>query len=59
MLPLYQALKISMPYPYATMRPVPSITLPMLSMWRWVMKSPSLKTARSGTARVMTMAKPA
>src|ERR1017187_6571586 len=32
----YQAMKISIPYPYATMNPVASITLPILSIWRSV-----------------------
>src|SRR3569833_3680708 len=32
----YHAMNASMPYPYATMKPVASMTLPMLSMCRSV-----------------------
>ena len=57
-LPLYQDVKNSIPYAYATIRPVSNMTLHMLSMCRGVMSALSPNRLRAGMASVRTIAKP-
>src|SRR5579864_3084603 len=57
-LALYQAMKASKTYEYATISPVASMTLAMLSRWRMVIRSCNPYMARSGMAKTSTMAKP-
>src|SRR4051812_12813983 len=55
---LYQAIKASKMYEYATICAVASITLAQLSRCRMVIRSPSPYIARRGIASTRTMANP-
>src|SRR3972149_10481774 len=57
-LPEYHAMKNSMPYEYATIRPVASVILAMFSRWRVVISSSRWKKERTGMRSVSTIAKP-
>src|SRR5450759_2833073 len=57
--PLYQPKKASDTYPYPTMSAVTSVTFPMFSRWRIVMKPSRPYSFRSGIASVSTIANPA